>query len=201
MNTIYRENIVPGVPRIKEFQEEFQILFEIHVRSSGTGLDFYQTALQKIVTWNASYFSRKFKNPAYGHVLKDMIITWFNIDCYMPNGSTKLKLEKMTTLQGRGSKRKILGPKNITSLSKISNFLFIFFDLKKGFVTVESWINKLRKLFQSDTGSVGSLILLLIHSFKSALISFACQNQHFLASNVLKGAINTSLFLLIPKGR
>ena len=49
-HSLYRENIVPGVPRIKEFQEEFQILFEIHVRSSGTGLDFYQTALQKIVS-------------------------------------------------------------------------------------------------------------------------------------------------------
>ena len=38
---IYRENIVPGVPRIREFQEELQILFEIHVRTRGAGMDFY----------------------------------------------------------------------------------------------------------------------------------------------------------------
>ena len=75
------------------------------------------------------------------------------------------------------------------------------FHVVVGFVSEETIINKLRKLFQSDTGSVDTLILLLIHSFKSSIISFACQNQHFLASNVVKGAINASLFLLIPKGR
>ena len=97
-------------------------------------LDWIFTRLlsRKIVSWNASYFSRKFKNPAYGHVLKDMIITWFNIDCYMPNGSTKLKLEKMTTLQGRGSKRKILGLKKYHfTLKNIQLFVYILWPKKR----------------------------------------------------------------------
>ena len=50
-HSIYRENIVPGVPRIKEFQEELQIIFEFLCYLEAVALDwlFTQPALRNIL--------------------------------------------------------------------------------------------------------------------------------------------------------